>query len=312
MKNQFKSFISIIFLLSLVAGGYVYAQTVGTWTVPASGCVPPDCNIATPLNVSVEPQAKEGSLSLGATSMPTAGSVLDTNGKAILGALAVPGDTALMGKVIISGGSPSNGKVLTATGADGTATWQTLSGSSGGGGFSNFQVFDASGTFTVLPGVSKVMVEVWGGGGRGSHVAGTSPSGFGGGGGGYGKGIYTVTPGDITVTVGAGDSTGIGGGTSSFGSFISATGGTVGSSSGSVGGTSNAPFKVDGQDGSHAGAGGSAYGDVSSDISGEGTLWLGCDYHITGRGGDGIAEMNGNTPFYYDCSGSAGRVVVWY
>ena len=58
-----------------------------------------------------------------------------------------------------------NGKVLTSD-ANGNASWQA-GGGSGGLGFSHFQVFDSSGTFTVPSGVTTVMVEAWGGGGGG-------------------------------------------------------------------------------------------------------------------------------------------------
>ena len=88
-------------------------------------------------------------------------------------------------------------------------------------GFSNMQVFNASGTFIIPAGVNKIMVEVWGGGGGGG--AGSAAS-SGGGGGGYGKGTYTVTPSsNYTVTVGTGgtggppSTAGSAGGTSSLG-----------------------------------------------------------------------------------------------
>jgi hypothetical protein len=77
-------------------------------------------------------------------------------------------------------------------------------------GFSNFMVFNTSGTFTVRGGVSKMMVEMWGGGGGGGGGASDSNgrdlgSGGGGGGGGYGKFIFSVTPGTkATITVGLG------------------------------------------------------------------------------------------------------------
>ncbi|WNO06052.1 hypothetical protein [Rhodoferax mekongensis] len=108
-------------------------------------------------------------------------------------------------------------------------------------GFSNLQVFTASGTFTVPAGVTTAKVTVVGGGGGGGGSSGGI--GFGGGGGGASVRIVTgLTPGGtVAVTVGAGgaaggvNSAGGGGGTSSFGAFCSATGGGGGSTSGGTG-----------------------------------------------------------------------------
>lgn len=100
------------------------------------------------------------------------------------------------------------------------------------------QAFTASGTFVVPIGVSRVEVELWGGG-SGSFASTSSMASGGGSGGGYArKRIAGLTPGQaIAVTVGtggtAGATGGIGagaGGTSSFGGFVSATGGSLNSS----------------------------------------------------------------------------------
>lgn len=92
--------------------------------------------------------------------------------------------------------------------------------------------------WTVPAGVTKVFVEVRGGGGSGAFGGdGSSTIGpGGGGGGGISERLCTVVPGSIiTITVGAGGdgvstegAGGLSGGTSSFGSFCSATGGRPG------------------------------------------------------------------------------------
>lgn len=97
------------------------------------------------------------------------------------------------------------------------------------------QVFTASGTWTVPPGVTRVRARVWGGGGGGGGcVAGAA--GSGGSGGGYSEGTFVVTPGaSIAVTVGAagsgganGGGNGGNGGSSWFGGLCSGTGGFAG------------------------------------------------------------------------------------
>ena len=77
--------------------------------------------------------------------------------------------------------------------------------SSGSGGFSNFQVFSTAGTFTwTAPiGVTKVMIEGWGGGAGNLQYYNTARGGD------YGKGIYTVIPGKVyNLYVGTGSSGG--------------------------------------------------------------------------------------------------------
>ncbi len=100
----------------------------------------------------------------------------------------------------------------------------------------NYQAFGSSGTFTVPTGITKIMVQVWAGGGGGRGVNSPGQVGSGGGVCGFGAAIITgLTPGgSITVTVGAGGAGGNGangstGGTSSFGTYVSCTGGVGGS-----------------------------------------------------------------------------------
>jgi hypothetical protein len=137
---------------------------------------------------------------------PTANNVLLGNGAAAF-QLVAPG---------------TSGNLLTSNGT----TWASTS--PGQSGFSNVQVFTATGTFTVPTNITRVKVTVIGGGGTGA-------SGAGGGGGGGGTAIKIVTgltpAGTVAVTVG-----GVAG-TSSFAAYCSATGGaTVSSIVGGAGG----------------------------------------------------------------------------
>ena len=96
------------------------------------------------------------------------------------------------------------------------------------------QSFGASGNFVVPSGVTRVEVELWGGG-SGSFASTSSAASGGGSGGGYArKRIAGLTPGQvIPVVVGGGGAAGTTstapgpGGTSSFGPFVSATGGML-------------------------------------------------------------------------------------
>jgi hypothetical protein len=149
-------------------------------------------------------------------------------------------------------------------------------------GFSNMQVFTASGTFTVPNGVTSARVTVIGGGGAGGYHS-TMPGG-GGGAGGRAYGVVTnLTPGQsIAVTVGAGGAApaspaqGPAGGTSSFGTYMSANGG-VGGGGGTAAFYANA-----------GGAGGTASGGQVNTVGSYGTdsITVAC------RGGDGGGPAN--------------------
>lgn len=163
----------------------------------------------------------------------------------------------------------------------------------------NLQVFTKSGSFTIPNGVTRIEVEVRGGGGT-SYGQGHPVGGCGGG---YGKGVFTVTPGHTyAVTVGNGGTggsfriRGSSGGESSFENLISATGGEGGeggeggdfndpSPKYCQGGTSTAPLNMPGFRSYYEGIGGAA-GDGSS----------------RGQGGTGYNDRGGE--------GSAGNVVV--
>lgn len=99
--------------------------------------------------------------------------------------------------------------------------------------FAGWQVFTSSGTFTVPSGVTRLFVEVVGGGGNGGAATfDYGDTGAGAGGGGYAAELLTgLTPGsNVSVSVGAA------GGTSSFGAYLSASGGSNGAPSGDGGG----------------------------------------------------------------------------
>lgn len=118
-------------------------------------------------------------------------------------------------------------------------------------GFSSISVFESTGNFIVPAGVTRVRVQVVGGGGAAGYHA-SLPGAGGGAGGTTIDVISNLTPGQIIpVTVGAGGTapaspaTGGAGGSSSFGSFLSATGGQGGqggsgslfATAGGIGGT---------------------------------------------------------------------------
>lgn len=112
---------------------------------------------------------------------------------------------------------------------------------SGPFGSGQVQFFTSSTTWTVPPGVGKLRVRVWGGGGA-QHTS----YNVGGAGGGFAmKTIYDMTGiTTVAITVGLGgvsgttagiNGSGYTGGTSSFGSYVSATGGTAGLSNSTAG-----------------------------------------------------------------------------
>jgi len=190
--------------------------------------------------------------------------------------------------------------------------------------FTNAQVFDSSGTFTVPAGVTRLYVQVWsggGGGGGGGNVLGIGTGGSGGGGGGYGAAFVTVASASYAVTVGAGGTAGAQGGNggagnaSIFGSEINVTGGAAGikysSSTAAAGGSSGAlinsaggrgrPAHVDsGGDGGNAGNGGGSGGPGANDTN------TGIDGDAPGGGG------GGGSPTKAGGAGAAGRIIVWY
>ena len=93
-----------------------------------------------------------------------------TDGRVPQANLDVKGNTSISGlttfgsTIKILGGSPGADKVLTSD-ADGDASWAAAAG---GGGFTSWQIFTSSGTWTKPSGITKVRVIVVGAGGGGS------------------------------------------------------------------------------------------------------------------------------------------------
>ncbi|MEJ0095423.1 MAG: hypothetical protein WDN46_19060 [Methylocella sp.] len=170
--------------------------------------------------------------------------------------------------------------------------------------------FSTSGTYTPSAGVTRVFVQIWGGGGGGHSVgAGSHQAGDGGGGAEYRRGVFTITPGaGIAVTVGGGGAAGSNGTASSFGSFITANpghGATGNNSSGpGVGGTGGTGgfgfpgyagtggFTTNGNDNIY-GIGGSSFGTASASGGGSPTAAPGA---FPGGGGSGGNGGGGSAP----------------
>ena len=136
------------------------------------------------------------------------------------------------------------------------------------GGYANMVVYSTPGSFTWTKpnGVSKVLVECWGGGASGGQVFYNNQYwDAGGGGGGYARSIVDISnQTSIQIQVGQGGRSGASrnypvnfidaGGSSSFGTFVSATGGQGANAlSGNVlisqGGTGTGQFVVNGSKG---------------------------------------------------------------
>lgn len=217
------------------------------------------------------------------------------------------------------------------------------------GAIPQLQVFNSSGTFVVPTNVTRIMVELWGGGGGGGGggCGGTNGSGTGGGGGGgsaYAKDLIFVTPGsELSVTVGAGGgggngssvsgvsaATGANGGTSSIGG-INAQGGNGGgggstSDGGSVtegfggggGGTGIGSGRISvtgqsGQSGGLNGASGATPNPGSGGNAAGGGGFGGGNGNISPGGGasGGFGSFNGGAGSAGQTGGS-GRVIVWW
>lgn len=167
-----------------------------------------------------------------------------------------------------------------------------------------------SGTWVVPNGVTEIIVEAWGGGGRGGRRT-VDGYGAGGGGGGYSRSIITVNPGDFfNYTVGAGgNNSDINGGNSVFGSnLVVANGGQGASTNSSIGGNGAllgvGEVRRTGGDGANAdnsggsrrsGGGGSSGGPGGNGI--DATNQNGATAPDGGGiGGSGVANTSTNTP----------------
>jgi hypothetical protein len=219
-----------------------------------------------------------------------------------------------------------------------TSRWCQLIPSTGGSNFmfSGFQVFTASGTFTIPSGVTRVMVEVWGGGGGGGGKSGANYAGTGGGAGGYAKSLFTVSS-NITVTIGPGGAGGTGGGTGgngtagtassvSVGAVLMAGGGAAGKGNDptiaytAAGGvptaTSASSLGITGYAGaaSVGGAVGGAGGNAPSGGAGGqicGSSATGNAGFVPGGGGSGGA-CDGSAVGWAGGAGAAGMVIIWW
>lgn len=215
--------------------------------------------------------------------------------------------------------------------------WYQISANSGSTGntmFSGFQVFTASGTFTLPTGVSRVMIEMWGGGGGGggSKTGATGYPGSGGGGGAYNKSLFNVTA-NITVTIGTGGAGGAGGtgGNGTAGTATSVSGGAVMSAGGGGGGkgndatgtlgtggvptaTSASILGITGyQGGAQIGGGTGGPGGLSPSggAGGQPNGTPGYAGSVPGGGGAG-ASLDGALNGYAGGAGAAGMVIIWW
>jgi hypothetical protein len=160
-------------------------------------------------------------------------------------------------------------------------------------GTGQVQMYFASGTWSVPPGIGKVRARVWGGGGHN-----------GGSGGGFSmEAIYDLTGvTSVAVTVGAGGNAGVPlGGTSSFGSYCSATGGAA--AGGAIGVGSGGDINNSGGAGANGcGGGGSASlignGGGNTQVAGTGGAGAGSNGSPGGIGFLGIGgKASSNTLF---------------
>ena len=195
--------------------------------------------------------------------------------------------------------------------------------SASGGGLDSVQAFSATATWTKPSDITKVRVELVGGGGGGTG-ANAGVSGAGGGGGGYTSEIIDVSAvSTVLATIGAGGAggadtggytAGATGGTSSFGSYCSATGGVGGTTAPSGG---DGGLGADGTVNIRGAAGGASRSALFGAHGGDSML---------GGGAGGSADSgNGRTPGVGGFGGGggganndgaggaglAGLVIVW-
>jgi hypothetical protein len=256
----------IVTIINLGAG--ICTITAGTATVATSGSLALAQNqggvlrftsasesiffqFATPASGDIEGVTAGVGISGGGTS----GTVTITNSMAT--AITTKGDL-IVGTgsgTFVRQGIGTDNQVLTADSAEADGLkWATVSG-----GYSNYQTFTSSTTWTVPAGITRCAVYMVGGGGGGCSgeirpSTGTTNAGGGGGGGAIAfDPFYTVTPAaSITVTIGGGGSGGAintsttantGGNVGTAGTATSFDGNTVaGGTSSITGGTGGTTF----------------------------------------------------------------------
>ena len=105
--------------------------------------------------------------------------------------LDVNGKLNVQGNIKISGVAGTDGQVLM-TNNTGATVWGDICD------FKNIASFTQNTNWIIPPGVTKIVIEAWGGGGGGA-------AGGGGAGGGYIRSqVTSVSPGNITITIGTG------------------------------------------------------------------------------------------------------------
>ncbi len=187
--------------------------------------------------------------------------------------------------------------------------------------------FSTPGTYTwVVPAdVSRICVEVWGGGGNGANGDWNTGGGGGGGGGGYGYGCYTFQPNSShTVIVG-----GSGGRSSIDGTLLYANAGSNGTvTAGGSGGISNGTIlNITGAVGNAGnglpypgwigqmggGAGGKGANGGSGGVGGQatGSAAAGSGSAFGGGGGGGGAENSYRTNYNGAGGGSGAVIISW-
>ncbi|MFO7369446.1 MAG: PKD-like domain-containing protein [Bacteroidales bacterium] len=191
------------------------------------------------------------------------------------------------------------------------------------------QTYTSSGTFTVPPGVTEIIVEAWGGGGGGGFArSANGAAGGGGGGGAYTITTIAVTPGtSIPFTVGTGGTGGTAagaiataGGATTVGMYAAASGGNPGTgvstnSSGAggiggIGGTYNGGIGANGVNGTGGaaggGGGGSSAGPASNGNNGTGLIG-GAAVTEGGAGGSGGRNATGENGLLPGGGGAGGN-----
>jgi hypothetical protein len=163
-----------------------------------------------------------GSVGVG-TNAPTAGAALDLsyNTNSMLLPVGTTGEepTGVNGMIRFNSDTPGVEVYY-------SSAWRTLGATTTTSGVASVQTFTSSGTWTMPSGIgsnSVTHIQCWGGGGAGASGGGNA----GGGGGGY-RDVWVETStlaSSVSVTVGAGGTSGGSGANSTFGSALTAVGG---------------------------------------------------------------------------------------